>query len=91
MASSVIYYRTEAQKNEIHLFYIMTKLAKLCEDPQNKLAKLDNDISWRHPYMSTLITHSSLPMKMQNEHVLYYIKLYTNPEYDFNLVRKSIP
>ena len=29
MASSVIYYSTEAQNNEIFLFYIMIKLAKI--------------------------------------------------------------
>ena len=29
MASSVIYYSTEAQKNEIYLFYIIIKLAKI--------------------------------------------------------------
>ena len=40
--------------------------------PQNELAKLDHAISWRHPYVCTLITHSSRPMKMQNEHVLLY-------------------
>ena len=29
MASSVIYYSAEAQKNEIYLFYIIIKLAKI--------------------------------------------------------------
>ena len=38
MASSVIYYSTEAQKSEIYLFYII-KLAKI------KLAKLDHAIN----------------------------------------------
>ena len=66
MTSSVIYYSTEAQKNEICLFYITIKLAKI------KLAKLDHAISRRHPYVRILITHSSRPMKMQNEHVLLY-------------------
>ena len=41
MASSVIYYSTEAQKNEIYLFYIIIKLAKIMRRPRNKLAKLD--------------------------------------------------
>ena len=45
MASSVIYYSTDAQKNEIYLFYIIIKLAKSCHDPRNKLAKLDHAIS----------------------------------------------
>ena len=46
MASFVIYYSTEAQKNEIYLFYIIINLQKSCEDLQNKLAKLDHAISW---------------------------------------------
>ena len=33
MASSVIYYSTEAQKNEIYLFYIIIKLAKIMQRP----------------------------------------------------------
>ena len=34
MASSVIYYSTEAQKNEIYLFYIIKKLAKIMRRPR---------------------------------------------------------
>ena len=44
MASSVTYYSTEAQENEIYLFYIIIKLQKQCEDPRNKLAKLDHAV-----------------------------------------------
>ena len=32
MASSVIYYSTEAQKNELYLFYIIIKLANIMPD-----------------------------------------------------------
>ena len=66
MASSVIYYSTEAQKNEIYLFYIIIKLANIMPD---------HAISWRHPCMCTLITHSSQPMKMENERMLYNCEL----------------
>ena len=45
MASSVIYYSTEAQKNEIYLFYVIIKLAKVMRNLQNQLAKLDLAIS----------------------------------------------
>ena len=34
MASSVIYYSTEAQKNEIYLFYTIIKLAKIMRRPE---------------------------------------------------------
>ena len=34
MASSVIYYSTEAQKNEVYLFYIIIKLAKIMRRPE---------------------------------------------------------